>query len=508
MYQLFQDSMAIARYCQKPDLFLTMTANPNWPEIQEALLEINGNDNNDPDNPPKRQTASDRPDIVARVFNQKMKALLKDVRDGVFGKISGLVYTVEFQKRGLPHMHLLIFLQQLHKIRTADEVDSIVSAQLPDPVAHPMLHQTVTKCMLHGPCGPEYPNAPCMVDGQCSKHYPKEFCEETRFGDDGYPEYLRPDNGRTFTTTRGHVFDNRDVVPHCPFLSAKYDCHINVEICTSIKAIKYIHKYIYKGHDLATVQVGQQQEQVNEIKEYIDGRYIGPIEACWHIFEFPMHEESPTVYRLPIHLKDEQMVFFHADDEAEDVADRAQNKDTQLMGWFKANQSIPEANDCLYQDFPQRFVWVTEDRRWKVRQSKFAIGRMTFVHPSSGERFYLRTLLTIVKGAKDWDDLKRFDGILYPTYKAACLARGLLEDDGEWNQCLDEAGQMQTGTQLRTLFAVILLHCNPTEPAVLWDRHKTHICDDLRARLIAHHEIPDPTEDQVCARLIQNHVNF
>ena len=122
---------------------------------------------------------------------------------------------------------------------------------------------------------------------------------------------------------------------------------------------------------------------------------------------------------------------------------------------------------------------------------------MHFVHPSAGERFYLRTLLTVVKGATDWDDLKRFNGVLHPTYKAACLARGLLEDDGEWNQCLEEAGEMQTGHQLCTLFAVILLHCNPTEPAVLWDHHKPKICDDLRHRLITTNQIPDPTEDQV-----------
>jgi hypothetical protein len=122
---------------------------------------------------------------------------------------------------------------------------------------------------------------------------------------------------------------------------------------------------------------------------------------------------------------------------------------------------------------------------------------MSFVHPSSGERFYLCTLLTIIEGAKSWEDLRTFEGYLYPTYKAACLARGLLEDDGEWNQALEEAGLMHTGSQLRSLFATILLHCHPTEPAVLWNHHKANICDDLRARLIAHHNILDPTEDQV-----------
>lgn len=113
MYQLFQDFMAISRHCQKPDLFITMTANLNWPEIQEALLEFENEDGGDPDQPHRKQTAADRPDIMACVFNQKMKHLLKRIKkDKIFGEVSGMVYTVEFQKHGLPHMHLLLFLHQ------------------------------------------------------------------------------------------------------------------------------------------------------------------------------------------------------------------------------------------------------------------------------------------------------------------------------------------------------------------------------------------------------------
>jgi hypothetical protein len=111
-------------------------------------------DDDDPDQPSKCQTASDRPDIVARVFAQKIKAMLKDIKDGLFGDVQGFVFTIEFQKRGLPHIHLLIFLKQGFKIRDAAHVDTIVSAQIPDPVAHPMLYATITKCMMHRPCGP------------------------------------------------------------------------------------------------------------------------------------------------------------------------------------------------------------------------------------------------------------------------------------------------------------------------------------------------------------------
>jgi hypothetical protein len=189
MYQFFQDSMAICRFCHKPDLFITMTANPSWPEIQEALLEFDGPDD-DPDRPRRKQNATDRPDIVARVFRQKIKSLLEDIRGGIFGEVLGLIYTNEFQKRTLPHTHILVCLRHMYKIHHPEEVDALVSAQLPDPVTHPLLYETITKTMLHGPCGPQFPNSPCMVNGKCSKNYSRDFAEETRFGDDGYPEYI------------------------------------------------------------------------------------------------------------------------------------------------------------------------------------------------------------------------------------------------------------------------------------------------------------------------------
>ena len=126
MNQLFQDSMAICHPFSKPDIFLTMMANPNWPEIQDALLEeesLNGGHR-------QKQSSYDRPDIVAHVFEQKKNAVLKEIKNGVFGKAVAHIHTIEFQKRGLPHMHLLILLDPADKIHNAHDIDSIVSAQL------------------------------------------------------------------------------------------------------------------------------------------------------------------------------------------------------------------------------------------------------------------------------------------------------------------------------------------------------------------------------------------
>jgi len=94
MTQLFQDAMAICRHFHKLDLFLTMTANPKWPEILYSLF---------PD-----QTATDHPDIVSQVFEQK-ESTSQLIDNGFFGIIVAHVYTIEFQKRGLSHIYLFIF---------------------------------------------------------------------------------------------------------------------------------------------------------------------------------------------------------------------------------------------------------------------------------------------------------------------------------------------------------------------------------------------------------------
>ena len=140
MNQLFQDAMAITRHFVKPNLFLTMTTNPKWPEIMAALL--------------RRQQPSDRPDIVAQVFNMKKNALLHNIfKNHVLGKTVAKVYTIEFQKRGLPHMHLLIFLEPQYKFRDPESVDQLISAEIPDPFRKPHLHGIVSTVMVHGPCG-------------------------------------------------------------------------------------------------------------------------------------------------------------------------------------------------------------------------------------------------------------------------------------------------------------------------------------------------------------------
>jgi hypothetical protein len=289
MLGYYHDSMAIVRYWGKPDLFITMTCNPKWPEILRHLLP--------------GQTAQDRPDLVARVFKIKLDLLLKDLtHNGVFGKVLAHMHVIEFQKRGLPHAHILLILAAVDKPRTPEDIDTIVSAELPDPHLFPALYQTVISSMLHGPCGLHNTNAPCMKDGKCSKKFPKPFADQTTLPPDQYPQYRRRDDGRTVEKGGIH-FTNRDIVPYNPYLSSKYDCHINVEIATGILAVKYLYKYVYKGHDRTCFSIEKDQDvPVDEIKRFQDARYISACEAMWRILDFPLHNHFPAVQRLEIHL--------------------------------------------------------------------------------------------------------------------------------------------------------------------------------------------------------------
>ena len=204
-----------------------MTCNPKWREIQENLQP--------------GQNDSDRPDLVSRVFHLKLKELLIDINDReLLGKVDAKIYVIEFQKRGLPHAHILLWLSSSAKLRYEDDIDNLISAEIPDPLTQPLLHDIVKETMIHGPCGivngKVYDKRPCQYTGKCSKKFPKSFSDSTIICVDGYPIYQRRNNGR-FVEVRGCKLDNRWVVPYCPILSLRYGCQISLETCASIKSV-------------------------------------------------------------------------------------------------------------------------------------------------------------------------------------------------------------------------------------------------------------------------------
>lgn len=122
----------------------------------------------------------------------KKNALLDEIiKEYCFGKVVGHVYTIEFQKRGLPHIHPLIFFTLEDKIKEPAHVDQIIRAEFPDKENEPHLFDIVARTMVHGPCGDRNPTASCMVNGKCTKRYPKLFQPATTMSEDGYPTYRR-----------------------------------------------------------------------------------------------------------------------------------------------------------------------------------------------------------------------------------------------------------------------------------------------------------------------------
>ncbi|XP_072086983.1 uncharacterized protein [Arachis hypogaea] len=153
------------------------------------------------------------------------------------------VCTVEFQKRGLPHAHILLFMDPKHTPKSPNDIDNMICAAIPDKLRRPKLYAAVEKFIVHGPCGRHNKNSPCMINGRCSKFYPKQFRRTTIIDEAGFPKYKRLDNGHTILK-KNTVLDNSFIVPYNPSLLLKYGCHINVEHTCQTSAIKYLFKYI------------------------------------------------------------------------------------------------------------------------------------------------------------------------------------------------------------------------------------------------------------------------
>ena len=360
----------------------------------------------------------------------------------VFGKAVAHLSVVEFQKRGLPHAHILVILAENDRIKSADEIDDAVVAMVPPLPTCPRptddegarmydqqvkLHHLVLEHMVHNDCSTN-PAAPCInEEGFCSKGFPKPFREATTYSEmEIYPDYRRPRPSPEAPPIKhkGRTVDNRWVVPYSPYLLLKYQAHINVEVCISIESVKYLYKYICKGNDRAMTQLNAEDgpQDIDEIQRYQDARCIGSAEACWRLFEFDLFDRSPPVYALPVHLDNEQQVLYR-EGEDEEAQARLQARaaasppKTELTEWLNYVVSGGAEGDTAkdapwrrltYSEFPSEYSY-NRGGGWKrraknrpadrgVNLQNVTVGRIHYAHPSSGERFYLRLLLCKVTG--------------------------------------------------------------------------------------------------------------
>ncbi|KAG7586074.1 P-loop containing nucleoside triphosphate hydrolase [Arabidopsis thaliana x Arabidopsis arenosa] len=498
MVQSYYDAMAICKHYGFPDLFITFTCNPKWPEITRYVTA-------------RGLTAEDRPDIVARIFKIKLDSLMNDLTEKkMLGKTVASMYTVEFQKRGLPHAHILLFMDAKSKLPTAADTDRMISAEIPDKETEPELYEVVSNSMIHGPCGAANMSSPCMVDGQCSKSYPKKYEDITRVGADGFPVYRRRRSDHTVEKC-GIKCDNRYVVPYNKKLSVRYGAHINVEWCNQTGSIKYLFKYIHKGSDkLAFVvepvkppptdngsHVDQtangseplpEEKKKNEIKDYFDCRYVSASEAIWRIFKFPIQHKSTPVLKLSFHVEGKQPAYFKGKEVISDVLDRILNRDSQFMAWLTLNRNDgigkngKRARELLYAEIPAYFTWDGTNKLWNKRSRGWSLGRINYVPRKLEDEYFLRVLLNIVRGPTCFDDIKTYNGVVYPTYKEACFARGILDDDQVFIDSLVDASQFCFGDFLRNFFAMLLLSDSLSRPEYVWEQTWHLLAEDIQQK--------------------------
>lgn len=286
MHKKLQNAIALMRELGAPSLFITATPNPSWPEIVNSLYE--------------GQCPRDRSDIIARVFHMKLKQLIFLIeKKQIFGRVIGRVHTIEFQKRGLPHVHLIVILHPEDRAKEANDVETMLMSHFENPEKKDEngnavysaeerkslieLNKLVALHMCHtcriGQCKEFW-------DSPCKRRFPKSQLDNSLFSEEKlYCELRRPFEMEVAIVRNGKpkTYSDADISTFSPFLIKKFNCHINVEYCTSPHTAKYLFKYIMKGQDMITVrtvvdqQTGQRKNvaDYNEIEVFHTKRYIG-----------------------------------------------------------------------------------------------------------------------------------------------------------------------------------------------------------------------------------------
>ncbi|CAN1185183.1 ATP-dependent DNA helicase PIF1 [Linum perenne] len=440
MKQLFLDGMAICHYFGNPDLFITFTSNAQWPEIRNAFIEDVG------------PCGEDKPSVVPLLYFTSYSHWTLWLG----------MHTVEFQKRGLPHVHILVWLAKEAVIDTTTQIDTFISAELPDLMIDPVGYAAATKFMLHGPCRIDSPKSPCMLDDRCKKFFPKPYTSETTIDDHGYAVYRRRMTGIT-SIKSGITLDNRYVVPYNRYLIVKYQAHIN-----------YLFKYITKGPDRSAVIAAA--PPIDEIAQYLDCRSISSYEAMWRLLSFQIHERDPNVVRLCIHFPNEQTISFDAAQPVHSIVARPSCTNTMLTQWFLLNQRYPSARNLTYDRIPNLFVWSDQCKDWSPRKNGFALGRIPSVPAACGDVFYLRILLGKIPGALSFQHPRTVNGVVYSDYQLACQAMGLLATNDEYSSSLGHFGlPMPTaGASSMQATNIITAHLNYDCAAEATKSHQLH----------------------------------
>ena len=428
-----------------------------------------------------------------------MTEFLDDIlKRDVLGKVRGFVYSVEFQKRSVPHLHLLLMMEANSTPQSTLDLDNVIWSEIPDPLRFPRLHTLVVKHMDHSSCRNNSTNPVCLNEntGKCRYYFPQEWQTETQFGVGNKRTVHRrrspDDGGLSVKKGRRSVMDNRWVASYNPGFLLKFNCHINVQHCNSLQAIEYLCKYVNKGNDKIGFQLLKDSEEkiLNEVKDFMESRYLTPTYCMWRLFDFDLHKKSPTTVELAVHLPQEQLISIKPHQQSPDELRRLlenrtktslehgfdlneKYEKTSTVEVFRNGTRIPNPNELLYHQIPEYYLYDKKKGFWKARENcRDSMGFLRPVRKIKCEEWYLSLILRHVKGAKSFDDLLTFENVKYKTFEEVCVARGLLEDGEYIKRLFIECALALPTDQFVELFVTVLLTNSHMDAADLWNEYK------------------------------------
>jgi hypothetical protein len=464
------DALTLCRTFGKPTLFITMTTNPQWQEITSQLLP--------------KQNASDIPQVVVRVFHQKMRRMIQ-----VLAKASGgfqyMIWVVEFQKRGLPHCHVLVKLKAALSIA---ETEALVRAELPSEEEDPQLRALILKHNMHSKAHLSGPYSRCNKKGRCVYGFPIPLQVTTSFNEFGH------------ILLRRRKEEDRWVVSHIPGLLRELQTHIHVDVCSHVGVVMYLYKYLFKGVDKAKMGLmsldgdgsGDAIPATTEFDDYVNSRYLSSSEAIWRIFNYNVTAKKPSVMVLKVHMPNAQLgsmmstgikastgsplLYYFARPTRQEFDGL---RFTEYFAQFKRTRTLSHAQREQRHWLEQQVLNNPQLPCYVIRRKGVkGLMRLAIIAPRLGEVYYLRLLLQM-RPSRSFNELKTVNGVLYETFQEACADLGLFRDKNEVDHVMEEAIAMHYSPQhLRFLLAQLLVDLEPAG-RVLWDRYKHSMLADF-----------------------------
>ncbi|XP_042755612.2 uncharacterized protein LOC111907183 [Lactuca sativa] len=208
-------------------------------------------------------------------------------------------------------------------------------------------------------------------------------------------------------------------------------------------------------------------------------QYLSACEASWRIYGYDVHYRHPSVMRLPFHLPNQQQVVYGEDDDIDNVLNKPSVASSMFTSWMECNKVYKQEKKLTYVEFPTKFVWKLDLKTWKPREVGYSIDRIHSVSPNLGEAYFLRIFLNKVKGPTLFEEIRMVNGEICPSFRDACYALGLLDDDKEYIEAIKEASQFGSGYYLRFLFTIMLLSHSLTSPDVVWENTWEYLSDEI-----------------------------